>query len=54
MFVFGFYARNCLWGTISTTVRQRLVPQELQGRVSSVNSVGVFGGMVIGQARSAR
>nr|MBS1901754.1 MFS transporter [Actinomycetota bacterium] len=48
MFVFGFYA--FVWGTISTTVRQRLVPHELQGRVSSVNSVGVFGGMVIGQA----
>ena len=48
MFVFGFYA--FIWGTISTTVRQRLVPHELQGRVSSVNSVGVFGGMVIGQA----
>ena len=48
MFVFGFYA--FVWGTISTTVRQRLVPQELQGRVSSVNAVGVFGGMVIGQA----
>ncbi len=48
MFVFGAYA--FVWGTISTTVRQRLVPQELQGRVSSVNAVGVFGGMVIGQA----
>lgn len=48
MAVFGFYA--FIWGTISTTVRQRLVPHELQGRVSSVNSVGVFGGMVIGQA----
>ncbi|GAT75035.1 major facilitator superfamily protein [Microbacterium sp. HM58-2] len=48
MFVFGAYA--FIWGTISTTVRQRLVPQELQGRVSSVNAVGVFGGMVIGQA----
>ncbi|MBO0981278.1 MFS transporter [Microbacterium sp. SD291] len=48
MFVFGFYA--FIWGTISTTVRQRLVPAELQGRVSSVNMVGVFGGMVIGQA----
>ncbi|MFB7844866.1 MFS transporter [Microbacterium sp. NPDC056052] len=48
MVVFGFYA--FVWGTISTTVRQRLVPHELQGRVSSVNSVGVFGGMVIGQA----
>lgn len=48
MFVFGAYA--FVWGTISTTVRQRLVPHELQGRVSSVNMVGVFGGMVIGQA----
>jgi len=48
MFVFGTYA--FVWGTISTTVRQRLVPHELQGRVASVNMVGVFGGMVIGQA----
>lgn len=48
MVCFGFYA--FIWGTISTTVRQRLVPHELQGRVSSVNMVGVFGGMVIGQA----
>ena len=48
MFVFGTYA--FVWGTISTTVRQRLVPHALQGRVASVNMVGVFGGMVIGQA----
>ncbi|UNK72513.1 MFS transporter [Microbacterium sp. H1-D42] len=48
MLFFGFYA--FIWGTISTTVRQRLVPQELQGRIASVNMVGVFGGMVIGQA----
>lgn len=48
MFFFGAYA--FVWGTISTTVRQRLVPTELQGRVASVNMVGVFGGMVIGQA----
>lgn len=48
MVVFGFYA--FIWGTISTTVRQRLVPQELQGRIASVNLVGVFGGLVIGQA----
>lgn len=45
---FGFYA--FIWGTISTTVRQRLVPTELQGRIASVNMVGVFGGMVLGQA----
>lgn len=48
MFVFGAYA--FVWATISTTVRQRLVPAELQGRVASVNMVGVFAGMVIGQA----
>ncbi|MFB7251623.1 MFS transporter [Microbacterium sp. NPDC056234] len=48
MAVFGFYA--FIWGTISTTVRQRLVPTELQGRIASVNMVGVFGGMVLGQA----
>lgn len=48
MFFFGAYA--FVWGTISTTVRQRLVPAALQGRVASVNMVGVFGGMVIGQA----
>ncbi|MFT3797403.1 MFS transporter [Microbacterium sp.] len=48
MFFFGLYA--FVWGTISTTVRQRLVPQELQGRIASVNMVGVFGGLVIGQA----
>ncbi|MGF6823181.1 MFS family permease [Microbacterium sp. ZKA21] len=45
---FGFYA--FIWGTISTTVRQRLVPKELQGRIASVNMVGVFGGMVLGNA----
>jgi MFS family permease len=48
MFVFGLYA--FVWGTISTTVRQRLVPMQLQGRIASVNMVGVFGGLVIGQA----
>lgn len=48
MFFFGAYA--FVWATISTTVRQRLVPPQLQGRVASVNMVGVFGGMVVGQA----
>lgn len=47
MFGFGLYA--FIWATISTTVRQRLVPMELQGRIASVNMVGVFGGLVIGQ-----
>ncbi|MFC0673488.1 MFS transporter [Brachybacterium hainanense] len=45
----GFGAYAFVWGTISTTVRQRLVPHGLQGRVGSVNMVGVFGGLVIGQ-----
>lgn len=47
MFGFGLYA--FVWWTIATTVRQRLVPMHLQGRISSVNMVGVFGGLVIGQ-----
>jgi len=45
-FVFGVHA--FVWGTTSVTVRQRAVPGELQGRVGSVNTVGVFGGLVIG------
>ncbi len=45
-FVFGAHA--FIWGTTSITVRQRAVPTELQGRVGSVNLVGVYGGMVVG------
>ncbi len=45
-FVFGAHA--FIWGTTSSTVRQRAVPTELQGRVASVNGVGVFGGLVFG------
>jgi predicted MFS family arabinose efflux permease len=47
-FVFGAHA--FIWGTTSITVRQRAVPTELQGRVGSVNGVGVFGGLVLGSA----
>ena len=47
--MFGFGAYAFVWGTISTTVRQRLVPLHLQGRIASVNMVGIFGGLVIGQ-----
>jgi predicted MFS family arabinose efflux permease len=47
-FVFGAHA--FVWGTTSVTVRQRAVPLPLQGRVGSVNLVGVFGGLVIGSA----
>jgi predicted MFS family arabinose efflux permease len=45
-FVFGAHA--FIWGTTSITVRQRAVPGALQGRVGSVNVVGVFGGLVVG------
>ncbi|MBO3102354.1 MFS transporter [Cellulomonas fengjieae] len=45
-FVFGAHA--FVWGTTSVTIRQRAVPTALQGRVGSVNLVGVFGGLVIG------
>ena len=37
-------------GTTSITVRQRAVPSALQGRVNSVNTIGVFGGLVVGSA----
>lgn len=47
--MFGFGAYAFVWGTISTTVRQRLVPLPLQGRIASVNMVGIFAGLVIGQ-----
>lgn len=45
----GFGAYAFVWHTISTTVRQRVVPTALQGRVGSLNMVCVFGGMVVGQ-----
>ncbi len=47
MFGFGVYA--FVWHNVSVSVRQRAVPQHLQGRVGSVYLVGVFGGLVVGQ-----
>jgi hypothetical protein len=44
MFVFGAHA--FVWGTTSRTVRMRAVPTELQGRVGSLYSIGVFGGIL--------
>jgi len=44
--VFGAHA--FIWGTTSVTIRQRVVPTNLQGRVGSVNMVGTYGGLVIG------
>lgn len=46
MFAFGAHA--FVWGTTSRTVRQRAVPNELQGRVSSVYLIGLQGGIVVG------
>jgi predicted MFS family arabinose efflux permease len=47
-FVFGAHA--FIWSTTSMTVRQRAVPSHLQGRVSSVNTICVYGGLVVGSA----
>jgi len=46
--IFGAHA--FIWGTTSTSVRQRAVPAEFQGRVSSVYLTGMVGGIVIGSA----
>ena len=48
MIIFGAHA--FVWGSTSVTVRQRAVPEALQARVSSVDSLGVYGGLVIGAA----
>jgi predicted MFS family arabinose efflux permease len=45
-FLFGAHA--FIWGTTSITVRQRAVPAELQGRVGSLNTICVYGGLVVG------
>ena len=37
-----------VWGTTSTVVRQRAVPNELLGRVGGVYRVAIVGGIVIG------
>jgi MFS family permease len=44
--VFGAHA--FIWGTMSTAVRQRAVPDALLGRVTGVYHVGTMLGMVIG------
>jgi predicted MFS family arabinose efflux permease len=46
--IFGAHA--FVWGTTSTSVRQRAVPVEFQGRVGSVYLSGVIGGILIGSA----
>ena len=46
--IFGAHAS--IWPTTSTSVRQRAVSAEFQGRVASVYLTSVVGGMVIGSA----
>jgi len=46
--IFGGHA--FIWGTTSTSIRQRAVPNEFQGRVSSIYLIGMVGGIVIGSA----
>lgn len=42
---FAFGAHAFVWGTTSVTVRQRAVPHELQGRITSAYVLAVFGGL---------
>ena len=44
--IFGAHA--FVWGTTSTVIRQRAVPDELLGRVGGVYRVAIVGGLVIG------
>jgi predicted MFS family arabinose efflux permease len=46
MAVFGAHA--FVWGTTSTVVRQRAVPDEFLGRVTGVYRVAIVGGLVVG------
>lgn len=46
MFCFGVHAS--VWGTTSTTVRQRAVPSRLLGRVGSVYMLGSAGAIAVG------
>lgn len=46
MVLFGVHA--VVWGTTSTTVRQRAVPSRLLGRVTSVYLLGGVGGLALG------
>lgn len=44
--IFGAHA--FVWGTTSTVVRQRAVPDELMGRIGGVYRVAIIGGIVAG------
>ena len=44
----AFGVHTSVWGATSTTVRQRVVPDPLRGRVGSVHTLGSYGGLVLG------
>ena len=44
--VFGVH--EAAWGTTATSIRQRAVPIDYQGRVGGVYITGVVGGLVVG------
>lgn len=46
MTLFGVHA--VVWGTVAATIRQRVVPDDLRGRVGSVYALGAIGGAAIG------
>lgn len=48
LFLFGIHL--AYWGTTASSVRQRAVPLELQGRVASVYTIAMYGGLVVGSA----
>jgi MFS family permease len=47
MVAFGAHAG--IWGTTSTTIRQRAVPSDMLGRVTGVYLLGMVGSLVVGQ-----
>lgn len=51
MLVFvAFGVHTAVWATTSTSIRQRAVPTELQGRVGAAYMLGLQGGLVVGAA----
>ncbi len=48
LFLFG--AHNSIWRTTTTTITQRAVPADFQGRIRSLNQLGSYGGLVAGAA----
>jgi MFS family permease len=48
LFVFGVH--ESVWGTTVMTIRQKAVPTDFQGRVSSVYLLALMGGLVVGAA----